>query len=299
MKKSLFALAVLGAFAGAASAQTNVTVYGVADLSLSKTTGTSAQMSGNGLMNNGNSRIGFRGTEDLGGGLKASFQFEHAVNAESGATDAVMFQRAANMSLSGNWGTFYMGRGLSTGFHAIAAYELTGTANYSALANQFGFTGGTRNNSEFRYTTPNFGGFSAALGYITDTDNATADAEIGLNAIYRGGPISAGLGYTRLGGGGSDWSLGGAYDFGAFKVAASYQNPNGVSRGFTLGGGATFGAVSLVLDIARETGNGIKNTDYLLEAKYSLSKRTTVYGAFHREGTASANSFGVGVRHNF
>ena len=72
MKKSLIALAVLAA-SGAAMAQSSVTMYGVADLSLAKANGVSAQMSGNGVMNNGNSRLGVRGVEDLGGGLKASF----------------------------------------------------------------------------------------------------------------------------------------------------------------------------------------------------------------------------------
>ena len=74
MKKSLIALAVLAA-SGAAMAQSSVTMYGVADLSLAKANGVSAQMSGNGVMNNGNSRLGVRGVEDLGGGLKASFNF--------------------------------------------------------------------------------------------------------------------------------------------------------------------------------------------------------------------------------
>ena len=86
MKKSLIALAVLAA-SGAAMAQSSVTMYGVADLSLAKSNGVSAQMSGNGVMNNGNSRLGVRGVEDLGGGLKASFNFEQGINAENGRTD--------------------------------------------------------------------------------------------------------------------------------------------------------------------------------------------------------------------
>ncbi|HVL75724.1 MAG TPA: porin, partial [Noviherbaspirillum sp.] len=219
-----------------------------------------------------------------------------------------LFDRAANMSLGGAWGTLSMGRMLSTGFHSIAAYELTGTANYGLIGRQFGYTGGTRNNSEFRYTSPNFGGFTAALGYITSTDNASPDAEIGLNVIYSGGPIAAGVGYTRLGapvgGDDRDWSLGGSYNFGAFKVAASYHDPAGVSKGYQAGVGTTMGPVSLVLDVVRETGTGIRHTDYLVEAKYSLSKRTTAYAVFTREGATGAalprgNNFGVGLRHNF
>jgi predicted porin len=313
MKKSLIALAVLGAVAGSAAAQSAVTVYGVADVAVTKLEGQSTQMSSSSGMNNGTSRLGFRGTEDLGGGLKASFNFEQGLNLEQGAATGVniaggaanLFDRQANMALSGDWGTLSLGRMLSTGYFAQAAYELTGTANYSIVGGQFGgFTGGTRNNSEFRYTTPNFNGFTAAIGYITDTDNATTDAEIGLNLIYKGGPIAAGLAYTRLGdevnGGDADYSLGAAYNFGAFKVAASYADHDSANaKGYTLGGSTTLGPVSLVLDAARRTTDGFENTDYLLEAKYNLSKRTTVYGAYVREGLGDANNYSVGVRHNF
>ena len=84
MKKSLIALAVLAA-SGVAMAQSSVTMYGVADVGLVKSNGISAQMTSAGLMNNGTSRIGLRGVEDLGGGLTASFNFEQGVNLEDGA----------------------------------------------------------------------------------------------------------------------------------------------------------------------------------------------------------------------
>src|SRR3990167_5192480 len=184
MKKSLIALAVLAA-SGVAMAQSSVTLYGVADLGLVKSSGVSAQMTGNGVMNNGSSRLGVRGVEDLGGGLKASFNFEQGINGESGATDAATFQRAANMALSGGFGRFQMGRTLNPSFFGVAAWELTGTANYSAVGNQFAFTGqGPRTNSLFQYTTPNMGGFSGTLGYIMKPDNG-GNAKYDLNAIYR------------------------------------------------------------------------------------------------------------------
>ena len=84
MKKSLIALAVLAA-SGVAMAQSSVTMYGVADVGLVKSNGISAQMTSAGLMNNGTSRLGVRGVEDLGGGLKASFNFEQGINQEDGA----------------------------------------------------------------------------------------------------------------------------------------------------------------------------------------------------------------------
>ncbi len=309
MKKSLIALAVLAA-SGVAMAQSSVTLYGVADLGLVKSSGVSAQMTGNGVMNNGSSRLGVRGVEDLGGGLKASFNFEQGINGESGATDAATFQRAANMALSGGFGRFQMGRTLNPSFFGVAAWELTGTANYSAVGTQFGYTGqGPRTNSLFQYTTPNMGGFSGTLGYIMKPDNG-GNAKYDLNAIYRQGPLAAALSYNKTNTMKGNMALGASYDFGMAKVAASIQNNGGPSKGFTIGATVPVGPVALTLDIARENGTGMKNTDFLVEAKYALSKRTFAYAAYYKDGdnngalpggynTGAKNHLGLGVRHNF
>ena len=296
MKKSLIALAVLAA-SGAAMAQSSVTMYGVADLSLAKSNGVSAQMSGNGVMNNGNSRLGVRGVEDLGGGLKASFNFEQGINAETGATDSRTWQRAAWLALSGGFGQFQMGRSLNPSFWGVAAWELTGTANYSAVGNQFGFAGGpSRNSSMFMYTTPNMGGFSGTLGYVAKPDNG-GNAKVDANLIYANGPLAVALSYFKVNSAPKGLALGAAYDFGMFKLAASLQDAPGPSKGFTIGGTVPVGPVALTLDIARENGTGMKNTDFLVEAKYALSKRTFVYAAGLRlDGTTN---WGLGVRHNF
>src|SRR5450755_1836654 len=84
MKKSLLALAVLGAFAGAASAQSSVTLFGVVDLSgndIKNGTAKTYSLQSNQLNSN---RLGFRGIEDLGGGLKAGFWLEAGMNNENG-----------------------------------------------------------------------------------------------------------------------------------------------------------------------------------------------------------------------
>lgn len=299
MKKTLIAVAALAATG--AFAQSSVTLYGVADLSLAKSTGVSSQQSGNGILNNGNSRFGLRGTEDLGGGLKASFNFEAGVNAETGATDANTFQRAANMVVSGGFGSILMGRTLSPSFYGVAAWELTGAANYSVVANQFSFAGApSRNNSQFSYTTPTMGGLSATLGFVNKGDNG-GNSKTDINVIYANGPLAAGLSYNKVQNATKNWALGASYNFGGFKLAASYQDPAGNAKGFTLGGTVPLGAVSLTLDVARDT--DAKDTNTLLEAKYALSKRTFVYGAFHRDGkgknATAVNTYGVGIRHNF
>lgn len=306
MKKSLIALAVLAA-SGVAMAQSSVTLYGVADLGLVKSNGISAQMTGNGTMNNGSSRLGVRGVEDLGGGLKASFNFEQGINAESGNTDAATFQRAAWMALSGGFGKFQMGRTLNPSFFGVAAWELTGAANYSVVGTQFAWTGqGPRTNSLFQYTTPNMGGFSGTLGYIMKPDNG-GNAKYDLNVIYANGPLAAALSYNKTNTMKGNMALGASYDFGMAKVAGSIQNNGGPSKGFTIGATVPVGAFALTLDIARENGDGMKNTDFLVEAKYALSKRTFAYAAYYKDGeapggvykTGAKNHLGLGVRHNF
>ena len=303
MKKSLIALAVLG-FAGAAMAQSSVTLYGVADAGLGKAKSagdTKVNMQSAGTMNNGTSRLGVRGVEDLGGGLKAGFNFETGLSLENGNTStagAGFWGRAANLWLGGNWGTFQMGRTLNPSFYGVAAWELTGTANYSVVGNTYGYVGGARNSSEFSYKTPNFGGLSAKLGYIMKADNG-GNAKWDLNVVYANGPIAAGLSANKAKGQKVGYALGGKYNFGNFAVAASYSDNHKARRGFSIGGTAAFGAASVTLDLTRDTKNlaGKKYTNGLLEGKYALSKRTFMYAAYLRlDGN---NNYGLGVRHNF
>lgn len=296
MKKTLIALAAI-AVSGAAFAQSNVTLYGVADLSIADNNAPATKIaaSANGVLNNGNSRFGLRGSEDLGGGLKANFNIEAAVNLANGATDANMFQRAAYVELAGGFGSVRAGRSLSPQFYAIATYELTGTANYSAVANTFGFGGGSRNDAMIAYSTPNMGGFGATLGTKLAGNNA-GNAKTDLNVRYVAGPLAAALGYDKTSGGVASTSIGASYNLGMAKVAVGFYDPAVLAKGFSVGVSAPVGPVSLTLDIAKQT-ELAKNTNYLLEAKYPLSKRTFAYGAFLR--TAGVNTYGVGVRHNF
>ena len=302
MKKSLIALAVLGA-SGFAMAQSSVTLYGVADGGIGKTAGQKVGMQSSGTVNNGNSRLGVKGVEDLGGGLKAGFNFETGLSLKDGATAASgpgFWSRNANMYLGGGWGTFLMGRTLNPSFYGQAAWELTGMANYSVVANTYGWgegVQGLRNSNQFTYSTPNFGGISGTLGYIFKGDNG-GNAKWDLNAVYANGPLAAALTINKTSGLKTGWSLGGKYNFGQFIVAASYIDSQSVRRGISIGGTANFGAASVTLDLTRDTKHPVKKyTNALLEGKYSLSKRTFVYADYLR--LDSGNNYGVGVRHNF
>lgn len=308
MKKTLIALAVLAA-SGAAMAQSSVTLYGAIDLGVGKYDGGKTQMTGSETLNNGTSRIGLRGVEDLGSGLKAGFNYETAIDAEDGASSG--WTRAANVWLGGNWGTFKMGRTLTPSYYGLAAYELTGAANYSVIGNTYGYVGSNaRNSSQFSYKTPSLSGFSAEIGYITKSDFSGAAAnkdKVDANVIYANGPIGVGLSYNKVKGEKANYALGGKYNFGNFALAASYQdarNFNGVRRsGASLGGSVAFGAASLTLDVTRDSKHQVGNvklkkyTNGVLEGKYALSKRTFVYGAYLR--LDGDNNYGIGLRHNF
>jgi len=246
MKKSLIALAVLG-LSGAAMAQSSVTLYGVADAGVGKMQGASAlkpstdasnktQFISGSLMNNTDSRLGVRGIEDMGGGLKAGYNFETGVNLNDGsATSGNFWARQANLWLSSDWGTIKLGRQFTVSYLANGTYELTGQANYSAVGNTYNYVGlSQRANSAFAYITPTFNGLTAAVAYISKNDCvANVAGTIGAGPIcgvnvwdagvlYGNGPVAAGLSVNKATGGKTGYQLGGKYTIQNFQVAASF-----------------------------------------------------------------------------
>ncbi|ARU06452.1 hypothetical protein CCO03_18905 [Comamonas serinivorans] len=290
-----------------AMAQSSVTLYGLADLGLGKLDGAKTQMQGNTVMNNTNSHIGLRGVEDLGGGLSAGFNFETELNAETGAGDGG-WTRQANVWLGGNWGTFKMGRMNHPSFFGYLAWEATGNANYSVVANTYGIVGvGERSSSMFMYSTPDMGGLQGNLGYVFKADNGGA-ARTDLSLTYANGPISAGFSANKTKGEKANWALGGKYNFGAFTLNASYNDTRTLAvatkrSGVSVGGTVAFGAASVTLDVTRDLKHELGNADLkkytnaVVEAKYNLSKRTSVYGAVLR--LDSTTNYGVGLMHTF
>ena len=132
MKKTMIALAVLGALSAAANAQTNVTVYGIVDVALRHDTdvqaGKSKDAEVSGMLNT--SRWGFRGTEELGGGLKANFQLEGGIGPDTGAQSEALslFDRRATVGLSGSWGKVDVGRTATFGWDYTPVYDPLGGA---------------------------------------------------------------------------------------------------------------------------------------------------------------------------
>ncbi len=345
MKKTLIALAALAA-TGASFAQ--VTMYGVADVAVGavdkKAGGLGLpsdkfQAIASNVLNNGNSRFGMKGVEELGGGLKANFNFEGGFSLATGATvggsgqilgapsgvtmgaesptGTALFSRTATVGLSGGFGSLDIGRQLTTSFFSVASWELTGTANYSVVANQFGFGGpGPRDNAAVRYSTPAMGGFNAGLMYVPEGDGiygtaANPKGKYDLSIGYGAGPVVVSLATNKVDSGTEGTVLGGSYNFGVAKVALSYTTvKNGAgtktTEGYSLGASMPMGAFTFTFDMAQDTisrAASSTDTNYLLEAKYALSKRTFVYGVYSFDGKGKAaedvSGYAMGLRHNF
>jgi predicted porin len=258
MKKSLIALAAV-AVSGAAFAQSSVTVFGLVDTSVAYVDG---KDDWTGMQNGGNatSRLGFRGVEDLGNGLKANFWLEGAVQPDTGSGSAegkgFDFQRRATVGLSGNFGEVRLGRELTAAYNATSRYDVFGQVGFGASKlwsnGSIGSIGedkdtlattNQRVSNMVTYLSPNFSGFRVNANYGFGEDKtirqdgtagrytAKSGRYMGAGATYDNGPLSLGLGLeTRKQGfdaGEEDvtaWSLGGSYNFGVAKLAAAYRN---------------------------------------------------------------------------
>ena len=134
MKKSLLALAALTAFAGVASAQSSVTLFGLVDLNVrgvDNGIGTRSTLNQDGL---GSSQIGFRGVEDLGGGLKAGFWIEGGMSPDTGGTGQ-NWQRRSTVSLMGGFGEIRLGRDYTPTFWNHTVFDPFGTNGVGSQTN--------------------------------------------------------------------------------------------------------------------------------------------------------------------
>ncbi len=236
MKKTLIALAVLGAAAGVAHAQSNVTIYGVVDTGFIKKSGHDVEMG-----ENVNNRLGFRGVEDLGGGMKATFELERRFNLNDGTLKKSDkdWDGAANVGLKGDsWGAVRLGRVNELTTETIRKFDPF--YQYGVGAMLEGNQRSPRIDNTIRYDSPNWSGFkfgaSYSLGGNTDSDSmdsyeskvksAGADNDgYGIMLGYDNGPLALVGNWSRLADSkkSSVWNLGAAYRFGPAKVELLYQ----------------------------------------------------------------------------
>jgi predicted porin len=319
MKKSLLALAALTAFAGAASAQSSVTLFGIVDLAaVSVKNGSLDQklMSSNQLNSN---RLGFRGVEDLGGGLRAGFWLESAMANDTGlaggGSTGLDFQRRSTVSLMGGFGELRLGRDYTPSFWNYTIFDPFGTngpGGMSNVVNRLGVGENTfvRANNSIGYHLPALGGLYGQVMVAAAEGARNGNKYVGGRIGYAGGPvnIAAAIGVTDedsltvVGDDYTDANIGGSFRFGAFTLMAQYSKRDHSTRDqktVMVGGLLSFGQNTLKASYTKSDGaqggqaRDVDADQIALGYQYDLSKRTALYGTvatLDNEGTAATGS---------
>lgn len=322
MQKKIIALAIAGLASTAAFAQSNVTIYGRMDLGGVYRDGNSGGVNGvegkyeiaSGV--GSGSRIGFKGVEDLGNGLKAVFQSEFgiAIDQVSGSSSASWTNRNSYVGLTGGFGTVVAGRldGVRYGvFNTFDPFAGGTIGNFTQMTIQV-----DRADNAIAYISPNFSGFGLVLAYSSNTAGAEpagngvagGDHPGVLHTImgtYDNGPLSARLDYEQITSPGLNvsktWVATGAvsYDFGVVKVSALVDQIKNSDAGlkeqaWLIGAKAPVGKFTVkamiggVKDKSNDAyltavGRPLGDNDsikWALGADYALSKRTYVYANY-------------------
>jgi predicted porin len=289
------AVVAAASFAPLAHAQTQVTVYGVLDeyIQVGKGAGTTTKVESGGQSG---SRLGFKGQEELGGGLKSIFLMEHGVAADTGGVTqgGVFWGRQIYVGLaSTQFGSVTLGRQYNLVFTAVDFSDPFSTGLGSLYSSGIiSGVGGSRLNNSAIYQSPNIGPvvitLQGALG------EGTTGKQYGADIKYVGGPLTLGGTYTKKDSFGaqtdaSSGLLSATYDFGFLKLMGEVQevknltqalNVNDDRTEYALGAQIPFGPhlVSLVAGQGKfkDVANS-KATEVSLGYQYTLSKRTNLY----------------------
>ena len=327
MKKSLIALAVAGVVSAPAFAATsNVDVYGVMHMSVSMFNDQDEVGGENDLQISSNaSRIGFKGTEDLGGGLSAIWQIESGINLDE--QNGSVANRNSYVGLKGGFGTVLLGNH-DTPFKLVGrSVDMFG----DTIADSRNILGGgtvagipltsdMRADNVIAYMSPNFTGLNFAVAYSTDpvsAANAGADqtdmSVWSANATYTNGPLYFGVGYSD---GDAletaleqdrNWRVAAGYTFGNFKIVGQYDKYDATSTALVmtdfdawmLGGSYTMGAMVFKANYMSGefdncVGIGCEPEQWTVGMDYNMSKRTTVYALYASQEDGAGLGWGAG-----
>jgi predicted porin len=329
MKKSLLALAALTAFAGAASAQSSVTLFGIVDLAVYSAK--NGSLSQKGLASNqlNSNRLGFRGVEDLGGGLRAGFWLEGAMDNDTGCGTSQIpapaatvqgcggqtWQRRSTVSLMGGFGEVRLGRDYTPSFWNYTVFDPFGTNGPGSMLNLVSTLGSgastlVRANNTVGYFLPAMGGVYGQAMVAAGENVGNGNKYFGGRIGYAGGPVNVAFAFGKtaqeggLAGGDdySDMNIGGSFRAGPATIVAQYSKREFLTRdqttaliGVTFAVGATNLKASYVQSKGAQ-GTSARDFDHKLMAvgfDYNLSKRTAIHGTFaslNNDGSAATGS---------
>lgn len=338
--KKLLALAVMAACASAAQAQSSVTATGLVDMYIGsmKAPGDDGRTSTLGSGGMTTSWFGFKGTEDLGGGLKASFLLTSFMRADTGTPGRfngdIFWSRDALVSLSGDFGAVTLGRTVAPNFVPTISMNPFGDSfTFSPLVlhqnvSLFNKSGWQKSNpsdtgwgNQVIYSTPKVGGFSGNLHYqFGEQAGQGGKNNIGLNATYASGPLAVTAFYenvdlsnpvpTVLDQNYRNWMVGTSYDAGFAKGYATYgqttgKDTNSKIKTASLGATVPLAATSRILAgwaHSKLQDSNAKRDTVSVGYNYDFSKRTDGYAIVMYDKVkdfGNGTSFGVGVRHRF
>jgi predicted porin len=318
MKHTLVALAALTAAAGAFAQTSSVTLFGVVDASvahLSSDTNSVTGLSSGGLAS---SRLGFRGVEDLGGGLKAGFWLEAGLALDNGTASSLKFDRRSTVSLMGNFGEVRLGRDKSPAYMNIETFDPFGDVGVggnggSNLIGSASSAAGTsegsapkRFSNSLNYLLPKLGGIYGQVQYSFGeqaANNSLASA-MALRLGYEAGPLNVALGYGMAKGGTAaagvnykSTNVGASYDLGMVKPMALFATERGNGRrvdlfglGATMPLGASGELRAAFTQIKRKDVSDATTKKFALGYTHKMSKRTALYATVgHISNGANAN----------
>jgi predicted porin len=312
MQYKSLAAALVTALPLLASAQSNVTIYGVMDAAVSSEDSGAQGQGRHTAVNTGNqsgSRIGFRGTEDLGNGLKALFNLEAGLATDTGAADAGgLFQRRAVVGLQNDIGTLTIGREYSPVAGVAAATDVLGQGFYGNNLSAFGANRLTRrlNNSVNVKTAP-LSGFSIGAAYSASTlsqepVSGPSNSLKGASLEYANGPFYAGLAYhtvTRLDtGDDKEYAAGLGYKFGDIELKGNYlvadqTGPNNKFQQLNVGAAYSLGANKFFFNAQQNRLEAARGKAFTIAYSYTLSKRTNVYASYAKMFNNDQGLFGL------
>jgi predicted porin len=274
-------------------------------------------------------RLGFKGTEDLGNGMKALFVLETGISADKGGFNQnnVAFARQSFVGLQSEPGTLTLGRQYTPYFLTLSSIADPFAAGLAGAAQNLMSSTGIRMNNTIKYASPLINNFSGEVAYgFSEPSGSESTRQISANINYKMQPLNIGLAYHRANNAANTDKtesilLAANWDFGVAKVFAAFANNEGLtnldSRDFLIGATVPFGAHTFIASYINKDGrnaaSGVSAEQWALGYTYKLSKRTNLYAAYgyiNNDGTTytvgnnsepgSGNkALNLGVRHLF